>query len=90
MPLKEVGSYMVCMDCYATILTGDATHLDYYYDQKEADKRLEEIEKGMEQLSSEGTMHDGNDRDEFSKYPCACCGTPLHGERREINTFAIK
>ena len=87
MPLIETGSYMVCMDCYVLILTGDATHLDYYYDEVEADERLDEIESGISRLSSEGSLHDAENRDEFYKYPCDCCRSTLHGERREIRSF---
>lgn len=88
MPLIQTGSYMVCIDCYVLILTGDASHLDYYYDEKEADKRLDEIKKGMRKLSDQGTMHDGETRDEFSHWRCECCGSHDAGERREITTFA--
>ena len=90
MPLVENGSYMVCMDCYVVILTGDESFIDMHYtNEKEADKRISEIRNGMSRLANEGNLHDGKNRDEFSRYSCDCCGSALHGERREIKTFGF-
>lgn len=74
-------NFMVCPDCIPVIANGDATHLDYHYKAKDAEQRLDEIEKGIENCG--GYIYVGNEdnNDEFSHHPCDCCGLRLAGYR---------
>lgn len=86
--LVHTDSFMVCMDCYSAILTGDYTHLDYYYNESEADDLEKIIKDGESRLADGGNLHDGEERDAFSRESCDCCERTEHGERREIRRLA--
>lgn len=41
-------NFMVCCDCLSAIACDDYTGLDYHYNESEAEKRMEEIKRGIE------------------------------------------
>jgi hypothetical protein len=89
---------LLCDDCTIAAVNGDFTSLDYHYgtgldryDRKigpSADERQAEIERGLEALGPHLVPdHDsetGDGIDEFSRRPCACCGTRLAGGRHRF------
>lgn len=82
---KLIDKIEVCSDCLSPIMYGDFTELDYYYSSDEADARAAEIEAGMNKLSERGALVNSDlDGAEFSKFPCECCGSKLHGRRHAI------
>jgi len=76
--------FMVCADCFPIIANGDASHLDYSYDETEAAKRLEEIDAG---LKAAGFLSPGTETIEFSTYRCDCCGSNLAGTRYQCTQY---
>ncbi len=82
---KVIDKIEVCEDCLMPIMYGDFTGLDYYYSPEEADARADEIEAGMDRLSERGALVNSDLHGaEFSKFPCQCCGSKLHGRRHAI------
>lgn len=82
----QIENLLVCSECLSWICNGDATGLDYFYDEVEAEERLNLIVEGERRLSqrylSVSFSADDSHRDqEFSKSPCECCGTDLYGAR---------
>lgn len=78
---------MVCSDCLPVIVNGDASHLDYYYTDEDAQKRMEEIEQGIKEYSEHGYYLAGGDSEtyeEFSTSSCDCCGGKLYGSRYHV------
>lgn len=73
--------YRVCADCYHVITNGDYTYLDYHYNEKDAAKRVKEINKGIANAGGHICAGDSDKDDEFAKRPCDCCGSKLHGAR---------
>ena len=74
-------SFMVCSDCLQAIANNDYTGLDYYYSEKEADKRMQDIQKGVENAGGYICCGDSEKDNKFSRMPCECCGEKLHGNR---------
>jgi hypothetical protein len=77
--------YMACDDCTPVIHNGDYTHLDYHYNEVEAQAAMERINKGMAEAG--GDMLQGPDKSkdlEFSTRRCDCCGSTLHGRREHF------
>ena len=66
--MKIIRDLWLCEDCAQIALNGDASSLDYYYEPDEADRRLLEIEAGLEALP--GLVPD--DRDD--EMECRECG----------------
>jgi hypothetical protein len=99
MPMIKVRDELaLCDDCTIAAVNGDFTGLDYHYhsgldrfDRKvgpSADERMAEIVAGLEALGA-GLVPDhdsetGDGIDEFSRRPCACCGTRLAGGRHRF------
>jgi hypothetical protein len=77
----------VCTDCIMFIANGDLTGLDYHYGEQ-ADERKAEIIAGVEScLPGQVGAGDGEHDQEFSRYGCDCCGTPLAGARHRANVL---
>ncbi len=83
----------LCFDCMIYLQNDDLTHLDYHYEPEQAETRMAEIQAGVDWL------HDGNcwpvsnscdehGHDDFSRSPCDCCNSPLHGERWRYSLLA--
>jgi hypothetical protein len=66
------------------IVYGDFTGLDYHYGQEEVDKKMIDIQVGMEELSKQGQIVVTEEELEFSDTGCSCCNTRLAGKRFEI------
>jgi len=76
---------MVCNDCFQPIVNGDFSALDYWYRPVQARERYEAVKAGMDRLTEDGAqLCAGDDHNEFSSFPCECCGSKLAGERNEI------
>jgi phosphoribosylaminoimidazole (AIR) synthetase len=73
--------YMVCADCIVVIATGDYTALDYCYQADESEKRMKEINSGLSQAGGYVLGGESDRDEEFSRRPCDCCGSSLHGAR---------
>lgn len=78
----------LCSDCLMLAVNGDATGLDYHYSAEEADRRLREIEKGLNELGPHLVPAFDSETEkgieEFSRRTCDCCGTGLAGSRHEF------
>jgi hypothetical protein len=72
---------MVCSDCMQMIANGDVSGLDYHYTEKQAARRLVEINEGMAAQGGQVVCGDVDNFDEFSGRPCGCCGDNLAGAR---------
>jgi len=77
----------LCSGCLQAAVNDDYTELDYHYGTEESKKRMEEIQVGLSRLGS-GLIMDSrelkandNGYREFSRLPCDCCGSRLHGAR---------
>ena len=76
----------VCDDCLMPIIYGDYTGLQYYYNGKELDKRIDGVNKGIDAI--DGYMMASSKQSlEFSKNTCDCCGSKLAGVRHIINVM---
>ena len=75
-----------CSDCVQPVANGDFSSLDYYYSGEEADRMMQRITEGMEELCEEhgGSLHIGDLVDEFSRERCDICGSTLAGSRHGI------
>ena len=76
-----------CQDCFEISVTGDVSMLDYHYGAKGAEKRLKEIEGGLEQFK--GILSFTGEEDEFSTRQCDCCKTYLAGKRHYMTETFI-
>lgn len=74
----------ICLDCFEYLRTGDATFLDFYYEEEESTKILNDIKNGLLEMDMISETVDIININEFSISPCECCGTRLAGERYEI------
>ena len=77
-------AFMVCGDCLVIIANDDASGLDYYLDEDAAAEREAEIRQAITGIQSDGSYiaaGNGDQDDEFSSLPCACCKTNLAGTR---------
>lgn len=64
----------LCVDCTSIAVNGDASSLDYYYDEAEAATRLAEIEAGLERLPGlVPDEYDDSDPDSIQR-ECRACG----------------
>lgn len=87
MPVQVINdSFLVCSDCILPIANGDFSGLDYHYDGEESAKRYREIADGMKNAGGELAIYDdpetgGPETVDFSRQPCACCGSTLAGKR---------
>lgn len=81
--------FMVCSDCIMAIANGDLTGLAN--DPETEDERTRQINRGLEQIAQDGGMPVAGDfdkDDEFSRYPCECCGERLAGSRHHAVILA--
>lgn len=80
--IYKTGDHYVCMDCAAWLANGDATGLDYYYDEAESQQRLDAIQEGEREIVRRyGQIHVVAHSLEFFNGSCACCGHPdTHGQ----------
>ena len=77
-------NFMVCVDCILAIANGDYSGLDYSLPESEADRRMEEIEQGIDAAGGyDGYIvpGDAEKEEEFSSSDCDCCGSHLAGSR---------
>ena len=82
--MSETTTLWVCDDCAPIIANGDYTQLAYWYSQADADRRMAEIDAGIDTLTGEhGYLTTGDGYDPYSTRPCECCGITLHGPRQE-------
>lgn len=74
-------SRMVCIDCQTVIEGCDLSGFDYRYSPSEAASRIAECQAGVAfaggNLVACGEWSD----EEFSRAPCDCCASRLHGAR---------
>lgn len=74
---------MLCEDCLMVACNGDASGI-------ESDERVAAVNKGLDALGPHLVPDFDNETErgihDFSRSPCDCCGTRLHGSRHE---FAI-
>lgn len=75
----------LCTDCAFAAEAGDFTGLQYHYTEDEAAARKATILDGLERLGPHLVLDYDSEtefgHDPFSRGPCDCCGTPLHGAR---------
>lgn len=94
MTIKAIGEHLVCSECYHYAETGDATSLDFYYEEREAKERLDVIEAGLAELSFNfherlvNLVADQSYCEEFSTKACECCGDTNAGERHKLIALA--
>jgi hypothetical protein len=75
---------MVCVDCLMVIANGDYTGLDYHTTPNSPDHgtmRAREIDDGLDSIKGYVCAGDSENDNEFSWYPCHCCGSKLGGSR---------
>ncbi len=86
-----IKHYKACNDCSPILANGDASHLDFFYTQKDADEMLVKINDGIAAVVERDgvTLSIGSpDNYEGSTVePCSFCGTKLRGERIEVLGF---
>ena len=73
--------YMVCDDCTPVLANEDYTHIDYHYDEAEAEAVIARIHQGRDAAGDLIAVGDSNKDLDFSKRRCDCCGSELHGRR---------
>lgn len=61
----------------------DLSWLDYYLNESESEERAKTIKEGLAKLPGYAVMTD--EKDDFSRSSCDCCGCVLHGERFIFN-----
>lgn len=93
MTIETKDTVYVCVDCLQWLANADPSSLDYHYDETTAAERLEEIKAGERSLVESipgGSIVAGNGEndDDFSRSPCGCCGSRLHGSRHEFHILA--
>lgn len=81
-------NYQVCDDCAPVLANGDYTHLDYHYDEAEAETVVNKIDYGIETCGGFIALGDRDKDIDFSKGRCDCCGTTLHGHRTHFVVLA--
>lgn len=76
-------NFMVCGECLQALINDDYTSLDYYYDEAESTARMEAIQQGIDDICIDGyaCLGDSDKDEDFSRSPCECCHTALHGSR---------
>lgn len=78
----------LCQDCLFAAVNGDVTGLDAHYSKDDADRRLKEIEAGLEKLGPclvpDFDSESGKGVEDFSRRQCDCCGTSLAGDRHRF------
>lgn len=97
MEIKRDG-IQLCTDCLFVAVNGDYTGIDEHYGRglapgrgglrEGAVERAAEIDAGLARLGPHLVPNydseTGRGINEFSVYPCGCCGSKLHGERHEF------
>lgn len=81
--------FMVCCDCIMAIANGDLTALAN--DPETEDERTRQIHQGLQEIADNGgyaVAGDSDKYDEFSRYPCECCGERLAGSRHHAVILA--
>ncbi len=73
--------FQACGDCTPVLANGDYTHLDYYYDEAEAEAVMARINQGMDEAGGYIAYGDRDKDIDFSRRRCDCCGSTLHGQR---------
>lgn len=80
----------LCVDCLTVAVNGDASGLDFSYDEEEAAAKLRDIEEGLEALGPhlvpDFDSETGDGHEEFANMGCDCCGSQLAGE---MHRFAV-
>jgi len=84
----------LCEDCLIVAVNGDYSGFDYQMngrgpeEEAKRDARIAEVDAGLTRLGPNLVPNfdseTGKGYDEFSVYPCGCCGTKLHGSRHEF------
>ncbi len=82
-------TYKVCTDCWQIEACGGVSFLDEIYGEHEALERLEAIECGYDRMLKDvvGYVVAGKRTDSFSKLPCECCDSTLHGVRYALEVI---
>lgn len=76
----------LCDDCTIAQCNDDYTGM--------TEELAEFIQEALARMAVDGNLaanfdwHDGAGVDEFSPWPCDCCGTPLAGNRNRFALFA--
>ena len=84
---KWTRNYLVCKDCYDYISSEDANMVadvfTHYYGEEEGDIRFLDVSNCIENIEKDGKFLKEVPEllQEFSRNPCACCKSHLHGER---------
>ena len=87
--IYKTGEHQVCVECLSWLANGDATSLDYYYDEYTSNARLAAIQEGERELVrhyGQLHVHDGEPT-MLSMESCDCCQTVLHGERWPVWSY---
>ena len=81
----------LCDDCTLYAVNDDLTGIDYHYSGEEADKRAEEVKKGVHSLGPnlvpDFDAEEDKGIEEFARHRCDACGTRLHGRRHRFATL---
>lgn len=83
-------TYWLCEGCLFAKAYGDFSALSLHLEEHEVDRQIQRIEAGLKQLmpiSADFDVEGGWGIDEFSRSPCDCCQTPLHGKRYRYTTL---
>ena len=87
--MKRSGTVMVCQDCLeATLSESFGDYIQYY---EISDQQVEALISASEKMTEGFDVFIDNPDGfvEFSKNPCQCCGSKLHGSRHQIDLVKI-
>lgn len=79
--MRTIYNLKICEDCVQPAVNDDWSSLDYHYSPEEADKRMFEIQAGLDRLGPGLCWDSDQEDDEFSTRQCDCCGSKLAGRR---------
>tara|TARA_R100000664_G_scaffold27686_1_gene38526 strand:+ start:2137 stop:2403 length:267 start_codon:yes stop_codon:yes gene_type:complete len=79
--------WKVCDTCANYIANGDATSLDYYYQEEEAAKILDTMNKNLEEAQGHAVLS-SEEPYGFSNYTCDCCESQA-GDRHIVKFISI-
>lgn len=87
--VKRSASLMVCQDCHAALLSESFGDYVQYYNI--SDDQVKKLAAASEKMTHEFDVFEDNPEgfNEFSKNPCQCCWTKLHGSRHQIDLAII-
>ncbi|WP_409314792.1 hypothetical protein [Pseudomonas putida] len=80
-------SFWLCEDCLQAVAYDDFSGLSLYYSEAEVEQRITHMRAKLQALlplSADFDPHTGAGIEAFSKHPCECCQSLLHGARHRF------